>query len=126
MTDMAWKTWDAPSGRGVGGGDGLMWHWQSGRCALCDDRDELVLDHCHVEHLTRGFLCRSCNVREGKTPNIEPFVSWRLGENPATAYGWRERMWGATETVEAWYESQRTKPLDVIKRHGAEAAGRIG
>ena len=126
MTDMAWKTWEPPTERGGGDGVKLMSQWQDGRCAICGSRGQLLLDHCHVRHETRGLLCPSCNVREGKAPNMELFVEWRLGENPATAYGWREEMWGDSETVEAWYESQRTKPLDVIKRHGAEAAGRIG
>lgn len=39
--------------------------WQAGRCAMCGDVDALVEDHAHDTGLTRGWLCRSCNTREG-------------------------------------------------------------
>ena len=44
----------------------LMREWHRGRCAVCGRRGvRLVEDHSHETGLTRGFLCQSCNVREG-------------------------------------------------------------
>jgi hypothetical protein len=44
----------------------LMRDWHRGRCAVCGTlRHRLVEDHSHKTGLTRGFLCQSCNVREG-------------------------------------------------------------
>lgn len=44
----------------------LMRGWHRGRCAVCGRTDRLLVeDHSHVTGLTRGFLCQSCNVREG-------------------------------------------------------------
>lgn len=40
--------------------------FHDGRCAACGQPDPyLVRDHCHDTGQTRGYLCRSCNVREG-------------------------------------------------------------
>lgn len=39
--------------------------WQAGRCALCGGPGANVEDHCHRTGLFRGWLCRSCNTREG-------------------------------------------------------------
>lgn len=44
----------------------LMRGWHRGRCAVCGTvRRSLIEDHSHETGLTRGFLCQSCNVREG-------------------------------------------------------------
>ena len=44
----------------------LMRGWHRGRCAICATTlARLVEDHNHETGLTRGFLCQSCNVREG-------------------------------------------------------------
>ena len=44
----------------------LLRGWHRGRCAICGTtRARLVEDHSHETGLTRGFLCQSCNVREG-------------------------------------------------------------
>jgi hypothetical protein len=121
---LAWHDWPAPI-KGERSRYAAMFDWQAGRCAICGDEARLILDHCHVLHKTRGYLCQSCNVREGKTPNVEPFVAWRLGDNPATAYGWTEEMWGASELIEAFY-LDLNPDRDEVMRRGAEAAGRIG
>ncbi|MET9347693.1 endonuclease domain-containing protein [Streptomyces termitum] len=40
--------------------------WQAGRCAVCGETGRrLVLDHDHETGLVRGWLCVSCNTREG-------------------------------------------------------------
>uniref|UniRef100_UPI003F4990E4 endonuclease domain-containing protein n=1 Tax=Streptomyces sp. CA-136453 TaxID=3240050 RepID=UPI003F4990E4 len=40
--------------------------WQDGRCAVCGETGHrLVLDHDHATGLVRGWLCTSCNTREG-------------------------------------------------------------
>lgn len=40
--------------------------WQAGRCAICGETDRrLVCDHDHATGLVRGWLCISCNTREG-------------------------------------------------------------
>lgn len=39
---------------------------QGGRCAICDDdRERLVIDHCHKSGVVRGLLCRTCNLALG-------------------------------------------------------------
>lgn len=53
-------------GETAAGRDGsVLEHWQGGRCAVCAARAVLVQDHDHVTGLVRGWLCRSCNTREG-------------------------------------------------------------
>lgn len=51
--------------------------FHAGRCAVCGLTGEhLVDDHCHETGQTRGRLCRSCNVREGRSS--EPvFIRYR-------------------------------------------------
>ncbi|MEU7206101.1 endonuclease domain-containing protein [Streptomyces sp. NPDC045470] len=40
--------------------------WQADRCAVCGQTGHrLVLDHDHATGLVRGWLCNSCNTREG-------------------------------------------------------------
>jgi hypothetical protein len=76
----------------------VMLDWQAGRCAVCgrwaDDR--LVEDHDHQTGLVRGYLCRSCNTREGMNPTDEYRV-WReyRQRNPATMCGTVERYWNS-------------------------------
>ena len=45
--------------------DFLLIEWQAGRCAICGDHCRLVEDHDHTTGMTRGYLCSSCNTREG-------------------------------------------------------------
>ena len=33
----------------------------SGRCSICEEQDELVIDHDHKTGKIRGLLCSSCN-----------------------------------------------------------------
>jgi recombination endonuclease VII len=46
--------------------DEFLRTWQDGRCAICGYQIwKLDEDHDHVTGLVRGYLCPSCNVREG-------------------------------------------------------------
>lgn len=38
--------------------------FHDGRCAVCADETELLLDHDHWTGLVRGFLCPRCNSAE--------------------------------------------------------------
>ncbi len=77
-----------------------LFDWHDGRCALCGEPPAgraswlrvLVLDHSHRNGHVRGYLCRSCNTREGSTVRFVPqLVRWRSGWNPATLLGIDER-----------------------------------
>ena len=61
------------------GGDPRMGEFHRDRCAICDraERRGLVHDHCHDTGQSRGWLCRSCNIREGLSGNL-PFARYRL------------------------------------------------
>jgi len=48
--------------------------WLGDRCALCGiagTRSHLVIDHCHWTGLERGYLCRACNIQEGRNEDRE-------------------------------------------------------
>lgn len=79
----AWSKWPLPSPSD----DVDMWEWQDGRCAWHGGRPtqaNLVEDHCHMTGLVRGYLCRRCNIVEGKS--FDPaWDEWREGDNPAFA-----------------------------------------
>lgn len=38
---------------------------QDGRCAICQKKAKLVIDHCHVSGVVRGLLCNKCNTSLG-------------------------------------------------------------
>jgi hypothetical protein len=72
----------------------LSW-WQDGRCAVCGVRGmHLAEDHDHVSGLVRGYLCRSCNTREGlnREENASPFARYRV-KHPTTILGLELRYW---------------------------------
>ena len=58
--------------------------WQDDRCAVCGEEGRVVLDHDHDTALCRGFLCRGCNISEGKGSAL--FEDWRVGVNPYDMY----------------------------------------
>lgn len=46
---------------------------QNGCCAICGERNELFVDHCHATNTIRAALCRRCNLVLGMakdSPNI--------------------------------------------------------
>jgi hypothetical protein len=42
-----------------------------GKCEICGDPSELVIDHCHTSKEVRGILCWSCNVALGHFKDSE-------------------------------------------------------
>lgn len=82
--DFAWKSWPLPADPEID-----MFEWQDDRCARCSRSNvtrRLVLDHCHMTGLVRGYLCSSCNSAEGWGGD-EIWGGWRTGDNPANALG---------------------------------------
>ena len=35
---------------------------ETDKCAICNRKTKLLLDHCHVSGVFRGFLCTPCNT----------------------------------------------------------------
>jgi hypothetical protein len=67
--------------------------FHQGRCAICGQRPaRLVTDHDHTSGLVRGYLCRGCNLSEGRS-NLPIMVNYRR-RNPATILGFRDVYWG--------------------------------
>jgi hypothetical protein len=54
-------------------------------CAICGRTGVLVKDHDHRTGMVRGFLCRSCNIKEGFS-SAEVFRRYRE-RNPASIFG---------------------------------------
>ncbi|MFK4801606.1 endonuclease domain-containing protein [Streptomyces sp. MPA0124] len=78
--------WDleVAADRIAGDGAETLAQWQDGRCAICGKIRELVCDHDHETGLVRGWLCSSCNAREGA--NREPDTIFaRYRERPPAA-----------------------------------------
>ena len=38
---------------------------QDGKCDLCGEQKQLVVDHCHTKKTVRKLLCRMCNTGLG-------------------------------------------------------------
>lgn len=39
--------------------------YQEGKCAICGEETNLVIDHCHLTSKVRGLLCNLCNTGLG-------------------------------------------------------------
>lgn len=60
--------------------------WHGGHCAVCGHcRTDLVCDHDHATGFIRGWLCRSCNIREGVAD--EPVLERYRQRHPAAILG---------------------------------------
>ena len=67
----------------------IQWHeWQ---CAVCGSLHPEATDHDHRTGLVRGELCRSCNVREGKSD--DPIFQNYRQRNPASILGIGTLYW---------------------------------
>lgn len=42
-----------------------MYFEQDGKCLICEDREAMLVDHCHETGRPRGLLCRGCNTMLG-------------------------------------------------------------
>lgn len=42
---------------------------QQGKCAICQQSKDLVIDHCHTSGNVRALLCSKCNMRLGVIEN---------------------------------------------------------
>jgi hypothetical protein len=52
--------------------------FHSGRCGICGSLRASKLDHDHRSGLVRGWLCRSCNLKEGHADGpTDIFARWR-------------------------------------------------
>lgn len=70
-----WGNWDSPPVTGNEAFD-ILDEFHQDQCAICGCKGGLVLDHCHESDLVRAYLCKSCNVQEGKGGGL-PFSIYR-------------------------------------------------
>lgn len=72
----------------------ILYEWHADRCAICGRAAYLVEDHDHSTGLTRGYLCTSCNTREGiyARETEGPFAKYRE-RHPTAILGLRLRYW---------------------------------
>lgn len=42
-----------------------MFDKQKGKCLICFNEKELVVDHCHTTKFVRGLICQGCNTLVG-------------------------------------------------------------
>ena len=38
---------------------------QNNVCAICNKREAIAVDHCHITKIVRGLLCKQCNFGLG-------------------------------------------------------------
>jgi hypothetical protein len=74
--------------------------WWNHLCAICESRHDLVCDHDHRTGLVRGYLCASCNTREGHAGNDGAFGKYRE-RNPASILGIKIRYYSP---ITGWAE----------------------
>jgi Recombination endonuclease VII len=67
------------------------WHWE--QCAICGTTSDLVKDHDHRTALVRGYLCRSCNKKEGHAAADDPLFKNYRERSPAVILGIQVTYW---------------------------------
>ena len=65
--------------------------WHEWQCAICGCLYPEYEDHDHGTGLVRGYLCRSCNTREGRS-DAALYRNFRE-RNPASMLGIRVEYW---------------------------------
>jgi hypothetical protein len=98
-------------------GDGRMGQFHLGRCAICGAEPldgRLVIDHCHASGQVRGWLCRSCNTREGVSG--DPLIVRYRRLHPAALLN-VYRPYSGRDWVNGWY-------LGEVRLRDAEAGPR--
>lgn len=95
---ICWR-WPAPDCRTLAGASEdkaaeLLSLWQDGRCAICGHRRESIEDHDHVTGLTRGYLCRGCNIQEGIYRAPDTLFGKYRERHPTKILGFEIRYWG--------------------------------
>lgn len=98
--------------------------FQAGRCGICGTTLGVdVEDHCHRTGLTRGFLCRGCNTREGLHRGGDDIFSRYRGRPPTVILGHAEQYfddWGNEYGAKA--QDWVVEALGPVPRDPSEAA----
>jgi hypothetical protein len=97
---------------------GRMGMFHQDRCAICGVRrgvvHHLVVDHCHKTGQVRGYLCRPCNTREGRSGPVPVLIRYRR-LHPAAILDVYEPYTGR-DWLDGWY-------LGEVRLRDAEAWG---
>lgn len=101
----------------------VLRQWQRDRCGMCGVQERvagrLVMDHDHMTGLIRGWLCRSCNVTEGRSDHPR-WEAWRNGQNPAAILGISEEYIHMIPGAAVLERMAREEALDPDKREAAK------
>lgn len=77
------------------------------RCGLCGlAGDRLVKDHCHWTGLTRGLLCRGCNVTEGSAYGTPDDVVAYRERPPAVIVEYRSFYTDGAMWTAGWWRDE--------------------
>lgn len=122
--EQAQVLWDLERAAGVMSDDDVLARWHDGRCAICGRASDLVCDHDHQTGLVRGWLCRSCNAREGA--NRQPgtiFARYREC-HPAAILGLTVRY--LNPVTGEYTEPERQREIDWADKWSDAASEDIG
>lgn len=87
--------------------------WQAGRCAMCGHAvpgRALSEDHDHATGLTRGFLCRGCNLHEGHCSSRTCACSKWRGRSAVDLLGVTIEYTGWDSSREGFYRRKGETP----------------
>ena len=90
MTDLAYVDWPAPAAPVETIEQMLV--WQNARCAACGQITSLLRDHDHATGLFRAWLCKRCNILEGKAASDDAIWAAYRARPPAALVGFVEYM----------------------------------